>query len=186
MEIIVDNQMTALKLLLELSNKESEKYDMRTYNVADIGTYETFDQEKQTIMLHGSVWVVGLKEVLDQIDECKTSFEPEVLKNQLIRLINSGNSLAVMTDYIYRWNVLPSEFAIREAEITGINACGVITDLCCYTFDDELGASVKSLKSYVESYDGSIRNVPKEEIIAKLAELDKQSVLTIKKPKSTY
>lgn len=153
-ELIIKDYRIVLKSILELSNKNEQKYVLKKYLTTQIGSYETIHGYREKSFLLGSIWTIGSKNAIDEIDdEIKEipvgEVEPEGYKFLFTRVIGEGNSLALLTDYTYYWNVFPNGYDLKKTKIDKYKINTQFSDLCCYTYADELGKAVEELPDYL-------------------------------------
>ena len=82
-----------------------------------------------------------------------------LFQNKITNLINEGYSMVMITDYEYDWHVFPKEVDIVAAKKTTYKVNGLFGNMKCYTYDDDLGLSVKKLSNYIDIYGGDINNI---------------------------
>ena len=187
MKTVVNNANQILNLILKLANMNEEKYDLKEYNTSELGSYETVAGDRESVMLHGSVWIITLKEVLESIDIWYKNFfysiEPENFRYGITSIIHQGNPVVMMTDYVYEWCVYPENRDIKNANIETISTTKSVNDICCYTYDDELGRAVEKIKHYLEVYGPNLKEIPMDIIINRINELEenKEEIFTKKK-----
>lgn len=134
-----------LNLLLDFSNINGQKYDLKEYHTSQSGSFETIHGDRNYVTFGGSVWIIAKKEVLDKINEWEKRIEiiePEGFKYGITKFIENGYSMAVMTDYVYDWSILPDDYKVKNANIIKISINNEYSDLCCYTHNDELEKAI--------------------------------------------
>ena len=160
------------KILLGLVNNEEEKYVMKKYITGEIGSYETVHGDRVSTRLKGDVWILGTKEVINGFDTWNTSEKepaaPEAFRHAIAETVNNGSSMVVLTDYDYDWCVLPSDYGITSATINKIDVGSILSNVCCYTYEDELGTAVKKLIKYLRSNGREIKRKPLEMILEQI------------------
>ena len=157
--VIRDPEMI-LKVLLQLANDGVNRYDLRKYVI-------NYRSENDS---DGYIWVIGDKCALDSMNVEKKC--PQIYKNELTRLISLNNSLVVVTNYGYDWNIIPdtNNSSISRAKIKEFDTYGFISKICCYTYSDALNIAVDKLESYIKKYGGDTTNVSFDEIIRRVEE----------------
>ncbi len=157
----------AFELLIHLSNVGDKKYTFRVYKS------EQFKKpfKKSEGNNQGEIWVIGEENIIDNIKVAKAyNSDFGVLA---ANLINENNSLVIMADNCEGVNVLPDEYKLKS-DFKKFKVRPLIgEEICCYTFDDELGAAVKKLDNYVQTYGGDFDNIPSDIIIDRINDLEK-------------
>ena len=166
-------------LLLKLSNESNNKYILKKFCASDFGSFEKKHGDREFGMLDGEIWVVGKKEVLDCIDSAKPYYGSEfgILSTELV---NDGHSMVMLTNHYYENNVMPYSFAINSS-FHKFSVKGLMNDLCCYTYDDELGEAVNKLKEYIDVYGGNVDNISINTLILRIEELHNMKENNIQK-----
>jgi len=170
----VNDYQKALKIILEQANMNGKKYALREYHCGELGSAETVHGDRVPVRLQGSVWILGQKEMFKRFDSWAKAKDAQVsaedYRNELTKTINEGFGVVVFTDYVYDWCVIPSSYSIKEAEITLFEVNSKVSDICCYTYEDELGKAVKIFKAYIKANGSNIKRKPISLINAQIDE----------------
>lgn len=161
----------AFELLLALSNKESNEYILKKFYANQLGSFETRHGDRESLMVDGEIWVIGRKDILNCIDNTKPYYGAEFVRIAT-KLVNDGNSLAMITNHYYENNVMPQFYDVK-GNFRKFSVAGLISDLRCYTFEDELESAVDNLSNYIDVYGGNIENIPLDTLVARIKELGK-------------
>lgn len=159
----------AFELLLELSNKESNEYILKKFYANQLGSFETRHGDSESLMVDGEIWVIGRKDILNCIDNTKPYYGEEFVRIAT-KLVNDGNSLAMITNHYDEYNVMPLYYEVK-GNYCKFSVAGLISDLRCYTYEDELGSAVDNLSNYIDVYGGNIENIPLDTLVARIKEL---------------
>ena len=168
-EYITDYKKT-MQLLLRLANESNDNYCLKAFSSEQLGSLETQHGDRETGLFIGATLVIGEKEVLDKIDNSKPYYGEE-LGSILTKVVENNHSLAVITDYYYESNVMPFTFYLKSNNHS-FHVKGTFSDLCSYTYDDDLGNAIDKLKSYIDTYGGNIENVSIDTIVSRINGLD--------------
>ena len=175
-ELKTDDYKKTLKLLLNLSNKDKEQYELRTYGVSESGSYETVHGDRKYGRFTGHVWVIGVKEALDEIGELTKLRDipcTYMYRGKIIKLVNEGYSLVVMTDFVHDFWLLPNEYETKSNTIK-ISVSDVKTDMMCYTYSDELSEAVGILVTYIKTNGGNFKRTAFDKLVEKTSEIRKK------------
>ena len=162
----ISDYVKAINMLLIMANKNEEKYILKKFTASQIGSLETSNGDRENGMFKGEIWVIGEKEVLDKIDNTNPYYGAQ-FGLLTTKIVENNHSLVVITDYYYETNVMPYSINTKAKEIV-FNVDGLVSNLCCYTFDDELGMAVDRLSDYIEIYGGDIDNIDINDLISRI------------------
>ena len=171
----ISDYSKVFNLLLILANENEEKYSLKKFNTTQYGSLETRHGDKEGGMFNGEILVVGEKDVLDKIDNSKPYYGSK-FGDLATKIIENNHSIAMITNHYYETNVMPYKGDIK-ARVTVLNVDGTISNLCCYTFDDELGNAVDKLRNYINIYGGDIDNIDINEIVKRINQKDLVKVI---------
>ena len=169
------------ELLLALSNEEKSEYAFKKFSANQLGSYETRHGDRESLVIDGEILVIGRHDILNCIDNSKPYYGAEFGK-LITKIVNEGNSIVITTNYRYTNNVMP-HFYETKGNHHQFNVAGLISDLCCFTFEDRLGSAVKKLNDYIDIYGGNIENISIDTIISRIKGLNnsrdnKQKILS--------
>ena len=166
-----------LEVLLRLANNGEREYILKEFQAEEYGSLETKHGSRSGIV-RGQVWTIGEKDVLDNVDNSEPYYG-FAFRTLTTNIIKDNHSMIVISNHYYESNVLPVEFRISATKKKfGVN--GIVSDLCCYTYNDELGAAVEKLDNYIENYGGNVDNISVDTIIENINKIDEkeQKILT--------
>ena len=166
----LDKYEKILEILLELSNKGEQKYFIKVYRTSELQhiTTDIFDRTLTNENSH--IWIIGLKESIKELDKLGNidekgnpplgydSLEPQAFQYELTKLINKGYSLVIMTDHSDEYKILPKKWEIQK-DISEVcfKTHPMLSDIYCYTYDDELQKAVEYLRKIMERNDEDIK-----------------------------
>lgn len=162
----ISDYSKAINMLLMMANQNEGKYILKKFTANQIGSLETRHGDKESGMFEGEIWVIGEKVVLDEIDNTKPYYGAK-FGLLATKLVENNHSLAVITNYYYETNVMPYSINTKAKE-TVFNVNGSVSNLCCYTFDDELGMAVNKLSDYIETYGGDMDNIEVDDLVKRI------------------
>ena len=161
-----------LSLILQIANVEGEKYILKSFHAEQWGSLETSHGDRETGMYRGEILVIGEKNVLDNIDNSK-AYYGEKFRILATELVKAGHSLVMITNYYYESNILIYSWQV-QAKNHSFKVSGNFSNLCCYTYDDELGSAVDKVAGYIEEYSGNVDNIPIATLITRINDLTKK------------
>ncbi len=164
-----------MKILIHLAS-DKEEYIIKSFSTQAIGSLETQHGDRETGLFQGEIKVIGKKSVLDAIDNTKPYFDPR-FRDLAEKTIRDGNSLVIITNHYYADNVLPY-YCNKEVLKTKFSVYGLSSDLCCYTYDDELRHAVLMLDQYIKYYGGNFKNLSIDTVVERIDELEKDNTKT--------
>jgi hypothetical protein len=160
-----------LELLLALANKEKNEYTLKVFQSSEIRTFEITKKYCKSIELAGDIWVIGKKDVLSSMDNTEPYYGAK-FGNIMTKLVEDGNSIVMITNNSYANNVIPHH-NFNCSNYKQFNVTGLISDLYCYTFDDELNDAVNQLSNYINTYGGNIDNISLDIILTRIEDQEK-------------
>ena len=160
----ISDYFLILYALLKIANQEKRQYILKKLEVLDSMHHEGF------------IWLIGDRVILNKINN-KKKINPSVFKRGITDIINNNYSIVLVTDYVCNWNVIPENIDINNANVNRFKIDGAISDLCCYTYDDELGLAVEKLNKYVEKYGGDIKDISIDNLVSMIDNVDNNKKL---------
>ena len=176
-EYITDYK-TVLELLVKLANTAGNDYVLKEFKFDIPGIYDSLRSDEEKSVIHNGIWVIGEKEAIDQIND-KKGTKPVVIQSKLARLINSGYSMILCTDYIYYWHILPSEYGLGQVKKTSFRANDLSGDISCYTYDDKLDYAVEKVFDYIRVYGGNVSGLTVDDIIDRINNIENEKPMTL-------
>ena len=178
-----------LSIILELSNKEEKKYVIKQYNTSELRSITMDYCDRILKNEHSLIWVIGLKEVIEKIDEWgsidsngypstgQEPYHPYAFQHVFTKLINSGDSLIIMTNHSDEYQILPKKGKLKTKVSEKIfKTHPMISDIYCYTYDDELDRAVSILSKYIDAYNSDVKNISIKTIINRINNLEKEQI----------
>ncbi len=162
----ISDYRKALNILLTLSNNIDNKYELIKY----------FIRENKKDTNHDIVWIISEKSILEELDNYDI-IDCKVFRDKLNNIVNNGKSVVGFSLSGLNYKLFPYEFPKKEIKMDIFKLNGLLSELKCLTYNDELGNSVQKLRKYVDNYGGDIDNIPLEIIIENINNLDKEKVL---------
>ena len=152
-----------LYALLKIANTGENEYNLKKLKTCDAN-------EK------GNIWLIGDKDVLNSINE-KEYINAKRLQKMITGIIYNGYSMVMITNFDCQWNVLPVEKEIEDASIKKFKV-DAFSNLCCYTYNDELGLAVDKLSKYIETYGGDIDGISIDTIVSRIDNINNEKILS--------
>lgn len=161
-EFISDYEM-AMRLLLRLANENEDNFTLKMFVATSLASFETQHGDREHEQISGNVWVIGEKIVLDKVDEKEYYFGSEFGKiaNEILQ---KGHSLVIMTDHCYENNVKPWIYDANEIQRTNISVHGMLSDISCYLYDDNLRDAVNKFMTFIKRNGADIRDIDENQL----------------------
>lgn len=158
---VVSDIELAINLLVKLSNNETQYYIFKKFYVADFTSQETKHGDREHSTARGTVWIIGLKDVVESIED-KEYFGSE-LASKLTNITSNGYELIVCTDHYYKNNVLPWHYH-ATLEMFKIRTAGLTSDINCYVHDSPLMDAVTTFRSWIKQNGGNIYGLDQDKL----------------------
>lgn len=131
-----------LKLLLKFANDGDNRYDLRKYSIKSRESDNWF------------VWVISDRYALDNLNIKED--HPQYYKHEFTRLISENNSIVLITNYGYYWDIAPdaNNRSVRRTNMRKFHADGFMSSLYCYTYSDALSLAVDKLEVFINRFGG--------------------------------
>ena len=162
----ISDYTIALGSILRMANKDEEKYGVRKLTVKQLGIPDIRRSERETSLMKNEVCFIADKQILHSLDYTDR-LEPTVFQRGITDLINAGNSVVVVTNHDHNWYVLPKGYDIEEATKQRYKTSGSISDICAYTYDDELGKAMMRFSRYIEEYGGDLSDLTIDDVTSR-------------------
>ena len=170
----LDKYGRILEVLLELSNKEEPNYFIKVYQTSELQSITTDIMDRTLTNENSHIWIIGLKKAIKEIDKWGNidengnpplgydPLEPQTFQYELTKLINKGYSLVIMTDHSDEYKILPKKWEIqKDVSEMSFKTHPMLSDIYCYTYDDELRKAVEYLRKIMEKNDEDIKEFKK-------------------------
>ena len=167
----ISDYSKVLELLLVLANKENNEYTLKVFQSNNIRSFEINHGYRESEELEGDIWVIGKRDVLSNIDNTEPYYGAK-FGNIMTKVVEDGNSIVMITNNSYANNVIPHH-NFNCSNYNQFNVSGLISDLYCYTFDDDLNNAVNQLSNYINTYGGDMDNISLDIILTRIEEQEK-------------
>ncbi len=156
----INKYIKILNILVNLANIEKQDYAMKVYKTSELQSITTDITDRTLTKEKSNVWVIAEKSILKKIDEWghinengepinDDQYHPYFYQNELTYSLLNGHSVIIMTDHSDEYQVLPKKWEIPvNIKETIFKTQPMISNIYCYTYNDELGKAVKNLKTY--------------------------------------
>ena len=114
--------------------------------------------------LYGKTIIVGPKEIMNSLN--KKIYYNKELSIFLENNINNQNSFVVITTNLFNGHVKPVKTNNLYYEYFPIS--GIMTEISCYLFNDELKEVIDKLKVYFDKYTKDLSNMNLDDVIKKV------------------
>lgn len=151
----VNDRPMAMRILLNLANKNTNKYIMKKFITTDFVSLEEMHGYRENNCIGGNVWVIGKKDVLEQIDNQEYYFGSSLANIMKKMLEDFQQSLIIFTDYYYEENVKPRYYDSENIKIK-TNETAAIS---CFLFDDELKQAVYKFQKFINQNGADIKGI---------------------------
>lgn len=126
-----------------------------------------------------NIWLIGDNEILKRFNE-NSLIDSRVFKHIIVDIINSGFSIVMITNSESHWDIIPENNQIKNADIRKFKV-DAFSNLCCYTYDDELALAVDKLSKYIEIYGGDIDNIAIDTVVSNIDNINNEKMLIKRK-----
>ena len=169
----ITNHYKIFDILLKLANTNTNKYDLKTFYTTQTGSNETIHGYKETNSSQGETYVLGEKSIINQIND--TNFiTPSKLQYEITNIINNNYSLVITTNAAYDWHILPQDSELKTNNKIELKTKGFISNLYCYSYNDDLGQAINKLNNYIQTYGGNVDNISINNLIIKINNLNNE------------
>lgn len=176
----LDKNERILEILLKLSNKDEQNYSIKVYQTSELQSITTDIFDRTLVNENSHIWIIGLKEAIKEIDKWGNidekgnpplGYDPlelQAFQYELTKLINKGYSLVIMTDHSDEYKILPKKWEIQK-DISEVcfKTHPMLSDIYCYTYDDELRKAVEYLRKIMEKTDEDMKVFKKIHMLRK-------------------
>ena len=167
----ISDYRLVMNVILKLANKKEEKYGMKEITSTDFVRFNN-DKVKQ---VYGKSLVITDKEVLDNIDETKYFYYDE-FSALASRIINSGNSMIIVTPNYFESNVKPKDY-LAKALRYDLKHGGFMGDISCFLQGDELKKIIWKIMDYINLNGPDFQDIDEDTLCNLITENSKQKRL---------
>lgn len=162
-EHYISDYKMAMRLLLRLANENGDNFTLKRFVATSFASFETQHGDREHEQVGGNVWVIGKKIILDKVDEKEHYFGSDFSKvaNDILQ---KGHSLVIMTDHCYENNVKPWTYDSNEIQRTNISVSGMLSDISCYLYDDNLRNAVNKFMVFIKQNGADITGIDENQL----------------------